>query len=155
MAERSAGTAREMNAEMTARLLAGPPQPLEEGGLALRVLHVPGRRSGRPQRTPLGVTRLDGHDYLVSPEPGRDWVRNVEAAGGCELLAGGTRDARRAVRASGAEAARAVARYLANTRAPWVLSRFPVPAGATPEEVEPHLAALAVFRLEPGSGGGR
>jgi len=45
-----------------------------------------GRRSGRTYRTPLNVFRVP-EGYLVALTYGRDsdWVRNVLAAGGCEL----------------------------------------------------------------------
>ncbi|HEX5451530.1 MAG TPA: nitroreductase family deazaflavin-dependent oxidoreductase [Candidatus Limnocylindrales bacterium] len=49
------------------------------------VIHT-GRKSGRVYRTPMNVFR-DGPDYLMALTYGRDvgWVRNVLAAGGCEL----------------------------------------------------------------------
>ena len=50
------------------------------------VVHHVGRRSGRSYRTPVNVFEVDG-DYVVALTYGRetDWVRNVVAAGGCEL----------------------------------------------------------------------
>lgn len=53
------------------------------------VVHT-GRRSGRVYRTPVNVFR-DGRDYLIALTYGAetDWVRNVEAAGSCELLTRG------------------------------------------------------------------
>jgi deazaflavin-dependent oxidoreductase (nitroreductase family) len=53
------------------------------------VTHV-GRRSGRVYRTPINVFR-DGDDYRIALTygPETDWVRNVLAAGGCELLTRG------------------------------------------------------------------
>jgi deazaflavin-dependent oxidoreductase (nitroreductase family) len=49
------------------------------------VTHV-GRRSGRSYRTPVNVFR-DGERYVFALTYGRDsdWVRNVVAAGGCEI----------------------------------------------------------------------
>jgi len=49
-------------------------------------IHHRGRRSGRVYRTPVRVFRHGG-DYLVTLPygPKADWVRNVMAAGGCEL----------------------------------------------------------------------
>lgn len=59
-------------------------------GLGL-VIHV-GRRSGRAYRTPVNVFTRDGH-YTIALTYGRgaDWVRNVEAAGGCEIVTRGRR----------------------------------------------------------------
>jgi deazaflavin-dependent oxidoreductase (nitroreductase family) len=50
------------------------------------VTHV-GRRSGTTYTTPVNVFR-DGELYVFALTYGRDsdWVRNVVAAGGCELL---------------------------------------------------------------------
>jgi len=49
-----------------------------------------GRRTGRQFRAPVNVFR-DGDDYLVALTYSSrvDWVRNVLAAGGCELETGG------------------------------------------------------------------
>jgi deazaflavin-dependent oxidoreductase (nitroreductase family) len=55
------------------------------------VLHR-GRKSGREYRTPVKVFR-NGDHYVLSLPYGRDsdWVRNVMAADGCELLIRGRR----------------------------------------------------------------
>jgi deazaflavin-dependent oxidoreductase (nitroreductase family) len=53
-------------------------------GLAL-VVHR-GRRSGRTYRTPVNVFRTeDGFIMALTYGPDTDWVKNVQAAGGCEL----------------------------------------------------------------------
>jgi deazaflavin-dependent oxidoreductase (nitroreductase family) len=51
-----------------------------------------GRRSGREYRTPIKVFR-HGNGYLVSLPYGSesDWVKNVLAAGGCDLVTRGRR----------------------------------------------------------------
>lgn len=50
------------------------------------ILSYVGRRSGRRYRTPINVFR-HGQDYVVALTYGSDvdWVKNVMAAGGCEL----------------------------------------------------------------------
>ena len=50
------------------------------------ILVYPGRRSGRVYRTPMNVFR-HGDDYVFALTYGSDvqWVRNVMAAGGCEI----------------------------------------------------------------------
>jgi deazaflavin-dependent oxidoreductase (nitroreductase family) len=50
------------------------------------VVHHVGRRSGRTYRTPVNVFRRDGR-YVFALTYGKDsdWVRNVVAAGGCEI----------------------------------------------------------------------
>jgi deazaflavin-dependent oxidoreductase (nitroreductase family) len=51
-----------------------------------------GRRSGREYRTPVNVFVTEG-GYLIALTygPGTDWVRNVVAAGGCDLITRGRR----------------------------------------------------------------
>jgi deazaflavin-dependent oxidoreductase (nitroreductase family) len=55
------------------------------------IVHV-GRRSGREYRTPVNVFR-DGRLHVVALTYGADadWVQNVLAAGGCELVTRGAR----------------------------------------------------------------
>jgi deazaflavin-dependent oxidoreductase (nitroreductase family) len=50
------------------------------------ILVYSGRRSGREYRTPINVFR-NGQDYVFALTYGADvlWVKNVMAAGGCEL----------------------------------------------------------------------
>jgi deazaflavin-dependent oxidoreductase (nitroreductase family) len=68
-----------------ARLVAG-----RVPGFAI-VRHV-GRRSGRVHRTPVNLFRR-GDRYVIALTygPGAQWVRNVLAAGGCEVETGGGR----------------------------------------------------------------
>lgn len=63
--------------------------PLTTWGLAPRdavTLQVRGRRTGRPRRIPILVTRHEGADYLVALAGESQWVRNVRAAGGEAVL---------------------------------------------------------------------
>lgn len=49
-----------------------------------------GRRSGKTYRIPINAFR-DGNDYIFALTYGADtdWVRNVQAAGGCEIITRG------------------------------------------------------------------
>jgi deazaflavin-dependent oxidoreductase (nitroreductase family) len=48
-----------------------------------------GRRSGRRYQTPVNVFRArEGYIFALTYGPESDWVRNVLAAGGCELRTG-------------------------------------------------------------------
>jgi deazaflavin-dependent oxidoreductase (nitroreductase family) len=59
-------------------------------GLGL-VVHV-GRKSGRVYRTPVNLFTKDGHYTIaLTYGPHSDWVRNVLAAGGCEIVTRGRR----------------------------------------------------------------
>jgi deazaflavin-dependent oxidoreductase (nitroreductase family) len=51
----------------------------------LSMLAVPGRRTGRLQRTPVAVLDHDGERYLVAPRGHTDWSRNLAAAGSGRL----------------------------------------------------------------------
>ncbi|WP_433889438.1 nitroreductase family deazaflavin-dependent oxidoreductase [Streptomyces sp. CA-111067] len=51
-----------------------------------------GRKSGREYRTPVKVFRKNGHIVLSLPYGSdSDWVKNVVAAGGCEIKTRGRR----------------------------------------------------------------
>lgn len=51
-----------------------------------------GRRSGRSYRTPVNVfPRPGGYVFALTYGPDTDWVKNVRAAGGCELETRGRR----------------------------------------------------------------
>lgn len=58
----------------------------------LGVLIHRGRRSGTQYRTPVSVFPRPGGRYVVALfyGPDTDWLKNVMAAGGCELLTRGT-----------------------------------------------------------------
>ncbi|WP_433506614.1 nitroreductase family deazaflavin-dependent oxidoreductase [Pseudonocardia halophobica] len=138
-----------LNAAMTTRILEQPAQPAVEGGYALRVLRSTGRRSGRVRETPLGVVCLDGRSYLVSPDPARAWVRNLDADPAAGIASADGTEAVTARRAPAAEAAPVVSAYLRAMTVPWALQAFPVPADASLEEITAHLDTIAVFRLDP------
>src|SRR5689334_2970541 len=49
-----------------------------------------GRRSGRTYRTPVNMFRVsDGYVVALTYGPDSDWVKNVQAAGGCEVVTRG------------------------------------------------------------------
>lgn len=142
---------RQLNADTTARLLTSAPQPLVEGRYALRVLQTRGRTTGQLRRTPLGVTQLNSHHYLVSPVRHRDWVRNLTAYPHCVLLAGTTTRQHHATPITGPEAVHVVATYLSTVTAPWALRAFPVTPDASDTQIAEHLNTITVFRLDPPS----
>ena len=135
-----------MNTAMTDKILAEPPQPYVEGGYALRVVRTIGRHTGKTRSTPLGIVQLDHALYLVTPDRGRDWVRNLDAHPELTLDPGA--DPRTAVPAPPADAARAVAAYLKSMRVPWALRAFPIGPDAASGEIIDHLDTIAVYRLE-------
>src|SRR5215210_831405 len=47
----------------------------------MRLLSVPGRKSGKMRTTPVSPLTVDGRRYIVAGLEGADWVRNARAAG--------------------------------------------------------------------------
>jgi deazaflavin-dependent oxidoreductase (nitroreductase family) len=67
---------------------------LRRAGIGMKdlpVLTVPGRKSGKPRKTPLSVLEHEGQRYLLEGFPGADWARNVRAADGRATLSTGKR----------------------------------------------------------------
>jgi deazaflavin-dependent oxidoreductase (nitroreductase family) len=57
-------------------------------GFGLVIHH--GRRSGRRYETPVNVFPAeDGYVFALTYGPGTDWIKNVMAAGGCDLITRG------------------------------------------------------------------
>lgn len=74
------------NRHVTNRVLGGVATRLPGFGV---VLHV-GRRSGRRYRTPVNVFRTpNGYLVALTYGSGAEWVKNVVAANGCELVTRG------------------------------------------------------------------
>ncbi len=69
---------------------------LQRLGLAvgtMRLLSIPGRKSGKPQTTPVSPLAVNGLRYTVAGLEGADWVKNARAAG-WGILARGRREER-------------------------------------------------------------
>ena len=58
----------------------------------IRVLTVPGRRSGQPRSTPVSPLVVGERRYVVAGLPESDWARNVRAARHAELSLGRHRE---------------------------------------------------------------
>lgn len=55
------------------------------GIIAGHLMSVPGRKSGKMRTIPLYVLRYEDQRWLVAGYAGSDWVKNVRAAGWCQL----------------------------------------------------------------------
>jgi deazaflavin-dependent oxidoreductase (nitroreductase family) len=76
------------NKRVTNRI-TGPFAPYLPG---FGVVHHTGRTSSRRYETPVNVfTREGGFTFALTYGAQADWVQNVQAAGGCELVTRGTR----------------------------------------------------------------
>jgi deazaflavin-dependent oxidoreductase (nitroreductase family) len=139
-------TPRQRNEFMLDRIRPSEPAPYQEGGYVLRVLTVPGRRTGQPRSCPIAVVQRRGEHYLCGPNRQRDWVRNLLAAGWCTVE--GDEPARHdATVIESPEAAEVVAGYLGSLGRPSTM--WPFPSDAPVAEIREHLTEIAVFRLSP------
>jgi deazaflavin-dependent oxidoreductase (nitroreductase family) len=135
---------RDRNQQMLERIRSQDPQPHREGYYALRVLTVPGRKTGEPRAVPIAVMQLNGVQYICSPDRRRDWVRNLLAAGRCTVEPD-EHESRKALLVEDTDGASAVARYL--DRLPRVSDEWPFPGEAPAEQVLPFMGQIAVFQL--------
>ncbi|NUR78702.1 MAG: nitroreductase family deazaflavin-dependent oxidoreductase [Thermoleophilia bacterium] len=79
----------QFNRHVTNRLTRPPARRLPGFGV---VIHT-GRKSGRRYETPVNLFRAaGGYVIALTYGPESDWVRNVLAAGGCELITRGRRE---------------------------------------------------------------
>lgn len=110
-------------------------------------LEVPGRRSGKPTRFPLGLALVDGHAYLGSML-GNDcnWVRNVRASGGSAVIERRGRRRVRLVEVPVAERPRLFKAYL--EQVPGARPHVPVAYTRPEADFEAVAAAYPVFRVE-------
>lgn len=121
-------------------------------GLAPRrwvTLEVPGRRSGRLTRFPLGMASLDGRWYLVAMlGAGCNWVQNVRAAGGRAVLRRGRAVACTLTELPAAERGPVLQRYL--RQVPGARPHIPVGRHAPASEFNAIAPRYPVFRVDPG-----
>ncbi len=113
-------------------------------------LEVPGRRTGRPMRVPLGMADVAGRWYLVSMLGECNWVRNARAAGGRVVLHRVTKAERVLVEVPVAERGPILRRYVGV--AAGGRPHIPVPKGAPVEEfqvVADRYPVFAVYRATP------
>ncbi len=126
---------------------------LTRRGLSLlgsRVLEVPGRRTGEPQRIPVNLLELDGSQYLVSARGNGQWVRNVRANDGrLSLRVGRHRTEYVAVELFGDDKVPVLRAYLEK----WKAEVGMFFDGADGNSSDAELAAVGakhpVFRIEP------
>jgi hypothetical protein len=105
-------------------------------------LRLPGRRTGRPITTLLGLLRSGGQIYLGHPNGDCAWTRNLEAAGGGELILRGLPPVEiRAVRLAAGPEREGVIRST---------GQHPFPGNAIYRLGRRHVLAVGTyFRLEP------
>ena len=112
-------------------------------------LEVPGRKSGKLTRFPLGMADSDGRWYLV-PMLGEqsNWVQNVRAAGGLATIRRGRAVTVRLVELPVSERAPILKRYL--NQVPGARPHIPVSRDAAIADFEAIAPRYPVFRVESG-----
>jgi polyisoprenoid-binding protein YceI len=111
-------------------------------------LEVPGRRSGKLTRFPLGMADLSGQWYLVPMLGERcNWVQNVRAAGGRVTLRHGRPVPCRLVEVPVAERAPIIRRYL--QKVPGARPHIPVGRHAPMADFAAIAPRYPVFRVSP------
>jgi deazaflavin-dependent oxidoreductase (nitroreductase family) len=116
----------------------------------VRVLVVPGRRSGEPRPTPVSPLTVDGRRYVVSALPQSDWARNIRAAGRGELVHGRRRTAVTLTEVTDPAVTRAVLRAFPR-EVPGGVSfyvRLGLVERADPDQFEAVADRVAVFRMD-------
>lgn len=126
---------------------------MQRSGLGMRelpVLTLPGRRSGRPRRTPLTVLEHEGRRYVLQGYPHTDWVANLRAADHLGTLTVGRRSERvRLVELAPAEAE--VVLRLWPVRVPQgakIMKDAGVVPDTAPDTFAGLVGTLAVFRID-------
>jgi deazaflavin-dependent oxidoreductase (nitroreductase family) len=113
-----------------------------------RILEVRGRRTGTPHQTPVNVLALGDSRYLVAPRGHTQWVRNLRAAGGGDLILGGRREGFKATEVADGEKEPILRAYLHRWK--WEVGQFF--GGVGPDSPSSDLTRIApdhpVFRIE-------
>lgn len=110
-------------------------------------LEVPGRRSGRLTRFPLGMARCGGRWYLVPMLGGQcNWVQNVRAAGGLATIRRGRAVACRLAELPVAERAPVIRCYL--EQVPGARPHLPVRRDSPLAAFEAIAPRYPVFRVD-------
>jgi deazaflavin-dependent oxidoreductase (nitroreductase family) len=121
-----------------------------KGPSFLRLLTVPGRRTGRPRTTPVApVFGDDGAVWLVAAYGETAWVDNVRASGQVELHRGQDRTRYDARELGAAEAVPPLRAYLAKGTSLFVRRHFAVNARSTDGAIAAEASRHPAFALTP------
>lgn len=107
-----------------------------------------GRKSGQWRSTPVNLLSFDGKRYLVAPRGETQWVRNLRAAGGGELVLGRRTEAFRAVELSDTEKPPVLRAYLKRWKAEVGIFFDGVSAGSPEDDLARIAPRHPVFSVE-------
>lgn len=112
-----------------------------------RILRLRGRTSGELRSVPVNVLTLDGSEYLVAPRGETQWVRNLRAAGGGELVIGRRAERFEADELADGDKERVLRAYLRRWRAEVGVFFDGVGPTSPPEELARIAPRHPIFRL--------
>ena len=124
---------------------------LQRRGLVIgtmRLLSVPGRKSGRLRTTPVSPMSLDGRRYIVAGLEGADWVKNARASGWGVLARGREEGRVRLVELPAGERAAVLRAFPGKVPGGIPIFRRLYGISGTPEEFAALAPRCPVFRVE-------
>jgi len=114
-----------------------------------RILRVRGRKSGEWHNHPVNLLTYGGKRYVVAPRGLTQWVRNVRAAGGGELVLGNKVQPFKAIEISDEEKIPILRAYLKRWKFEVGMFFQGVSADSPEEELKRIAPDHPVFRIEP------
>jgi deazaflavin-dependent oxidoreductase (nitroreductase family) len=114
-----------------------------------RVLRVRGRKSGEWRASPVNLLTYDGKQYLVAPRGHTQWVRNIRASGGGELVLGSRAQPFRAVEIPDDQKVPILREYLRRWKFEVGMFFGGVSADSSDEELRKIAPDHPVFRVDP------
>jgi hypothetical protein len=115
----------------------------------MRVIAVPGRKSGTLRTTPVSPLTVAGRRYVIAGIEGSDWAKNARAAGWGTLSTGRRTEKINLTEVTDTEEQRAVLRAFP-TAVPHGVDFFVqagVVAGRTPDDFERTAGRCVIFRI--------
>jgi len=114
-----------------------------------RILRVRGRKTGEWHSHPVNLLTYEGRQYLVAPRGLTQWVRNIRAAGGGELVLGRRVQPFKAVEIPDEEKIPILRAYLKRWKIEVGVFFQGVDAGSPEEELRRIAPDHPVLRIEP------
>ena len=114
-----------------------------------RVLRVRGRKSGEWRASPVNLLTYEGKQYLVAPRGNTQWVRNIRASGGGELVLGNKTQAFRAAEIPDDQKVPILRDYLRRWKFEVGMFFGGVSADSSTEELRKIAPDHPVFRVDP------
>src|SRR4030081_1664915 len=117
--------------------------------LGSRIFRVPGPKSGEWHSNPVNLLTYEGRQSLAAPRGLTQWVRNIRAAGGGELVLGSKRQPFKAIEISDEEKIPILREYLRRWKCEVGIFFQGVDADSPEEELKRIAPDHPVFLIEP------